>query len=72
MLNWVKVEDGEYNEHTTEYKGHKVSVFSDRDECEWSYMVDDEELYSLDPDEVADLDDAKKEVEIELKLTYGK
>ena len=47
-IQWVPVEDGEYNEvMATLPNGTVVVVFSDRDETEWDCFIDDGQMIKL-------------------------
>lgn len=48
--------DAEFNSHVADYKGHKLEVFSDREENNWYYTVDDGEMRNAD---------SKREAQIE-------
>lgn len=47
-VNWTPEPDEEKNQHTATIKGRKITVFSDRDEERWEYMVDEGDLCSLE------------------------
>lgn len=69
MAIWTKVKDGEYNEHQAEINGWDVRIYSDRDETQWHYNLDDgNDPESLDAD---NLDDAQHEAEREVKRFAG-
>lgn len=42
-LEWTPEPDEEFNQHTTQYKGHTLVVYSNRDESKWHHTVDGEE-----------------------------
>ena len=69
MATWTKVEDGEYNEYQAEINGWDAHVYSDRDEQQWHYTIDDgNDSESLDAD---NLYDAQREAETEIKRFAG-
>jgi len=47
-LTWKRDLDGEYNEYTTEYKGHKLTVSSNKDGNSWDYSIDFSDLVRSD------------------------
>lgn len=47
-VNWTPESDGEYNQHSATINGRKITVFSDRDEGQWDYTVDEGDLCSLE------------------------
>ena len=47
-VSWIKIPDGEFNEHVAAIRGRKVTISSDRDGRKWNCCIDDEELTSLE------------------------
>lgn len=42
MAIWTRNTDGEYGSHVATCNGHKLEVYCDRLEQDWSYSIDDE------------------------------
>jgi hypothetical protein len=61
-VQWTPEPDEEFNQHSATIKGRKITVFSDREEGKWEYMVDDGDLCSLEATHLHDaLAEAAKE-----------
>jgi hypothetical protein len=42
-LFWTPKPGGEHNSTVTHYKGYRLEVYSDRNETQWFYKIDDED-----------------------------
>lgn len=40
-VEWLRDEEGEYNEVAATVNGHELRVFSDRDGVSWDYVIDE-------------------------------
>lgn len=64
-MNWVHVEDGEYNEKYATYRRQKITIYSDRDGLKWSYIINDEvDTYNNYDDEDVAIQEAIDEVDL--------
>jgi hypothetical protein len=45
--DWKRDPDGEYNEQSITLSGHKLTIFSDREETTWTATIDEDEPMDL-------------------------
>lgn len=65
-VEWTPNPDGEYNEHTAEVRGKKVTIYSDRDESQWAMYYGDDSADYIPLDATA-LHEAAKEAQEEAR-----
>lgn len=59
IIQWIDEEDGEYNEAVARFPdGTEIAVFSDRDGEQWTCMINQDELITL---EATDIYEARRE-----------
>lgn len=59
-IHWTPNSEGEYNEETTNVKGHKLTIYSDREETQWHYFIDEEESSTADSKQEAKTEACKE------------